>query len=325
MRFSADARNSARDNPVDGNWSKDRPHGIFIRWQIHLTGGKACFSRSKSGLKRIFPDYGSPLVPVVRLSGAIGRVSRLQSGMSIGAVGPLLRKAFAIKTAPTVALIVNSPGGSPVQSHLIYKRIRALAEEKEKTVLVFVEDVCASGGYMIACAGDEIIVDPSSIVGSIGVVSAGFGFVEALHKLGVERRVYTSGESKVILDPFQPEKPEDVARLKAIQEEVHDHFIEIVRSRRGDVLARDKEEDIFSGQFWSGKTAVSLGLADSIGDIRSVLREKFGDKVRLKLFSTERSFFGKKGIGIGGTAGAAFAEKLVAELDERGLWERYRL
>ncbi len=283
----------------------------------------------QAGLKRLFPGYGAPVVPVVRLSGTVGRVSRFQSGMTLSGVAPLLKKAFAIKPAPGVALILNSPGGSPVQSHLIYKRIRALAEEKDKTVIVFVEDVCASGGYMIACAGDEIVVDPASIVGSIGVVSAGFGFVDAMRKIGVERRVYTSGDAKVILDPFQPEKSEDVARLKAIQEEVHDHFIEIVRTRRGEVLAKERDAEIFSGQFWSGKTAVSLGLADRSGDIRTVLRERYGEKVRLKLFSTERSIFGqRKGVGIGGiggAAGSAFAETLLSELDERALWERYRL
>jgi signal peptide peptidase SppA len=279
----------------------------------------------QASLKRLFPGYGAPIVPVVRLAGTIGRVSRFQSGLTLAGTAPLLKKAFSIKPAPAVALIVNSPGGSPVQSHLIYKRIRTLAEENEKTVIVFVEDVCASGGYMIACAGDEIIVDPASIVGSIGVVTAGFGFVEAMRKIGVERRVYTSGESKVILDPFQPEKPDDVARLKAIQEEVHDHFIDIVRTRRGEILAKDRDHDIFSGQFWSGKTAVSLGLADRSGDLRSVLRERFGEKVRLKLFSTERSFFGRKGIGIAGGIGSSFAEKLLSDLDERALWERYRL
>jgi len=283
------------------------------------------FEPITAALGRVFPDYGAPIVPVVRLSGTIGRVSRFQSGLTLAAVSPLLRKAFSIRSAPAVALIVNSPGGSPVQSHLIYKRIRALAEEKEKTVIVFAEDVCASGGYMIACAGDEIVVDPSSIVGSIGVVSAGFGFVEAIRKLGVERRVYTSGEAKVILDPFQPEKPEDVARIRAIQEEVHDHFIEIVRTRRGEVLAKDKDDDIFSGQFWSGKTAIALGLADRTGDLRSTLRERFGEKVRFRLFSTERSFFGRKGVGIGGALGGAFSEAILSELDERLLWDRYRL
>jgi signal peptide peptidase SppA len=277
-----------------------------------------------NGLKRIFPHYAEPLVPIVRLTGTIGRISRFQPGLSIASVAPLLKKAFAIRAAPAVVLIVNSPGGSPVQSHLIYKRIRSLAAEKEKPVIVFVEDVCASGGYMIACAGDEIIADPASIVGSIGVVTAGFGFVELMRKVGLERRVYTSGDSKVILDPFQPEKPEDVARLKAIQEEVHDHFIEIVRTRRGEVLAKERDGDIFSGQFWSGKTAVSLGLVDRLGDLREVLREKFGEKVRLKLFSTERNLFGARG-GIGAMFGAGVAERVMAELDERALWERYRL
>ena len=278
----------------------------------------------EAGLKRLFPDYGSPIVPVVRISGTIGRVSRFQSGLSLSSLAPLLKRAFAIKAAPAVALVINSPGGSPVQSHLIYKRIRALAEENDKTVIAFAEDVCASGGYMIACAADEIVVDPATIIGSIGVVSAGFGFVELMKKVGVERRVYTSGESKVILDPFQPEKPDDVARLKAIQEEVHDHFIEMVRARRGDVLSRESESDIFSGQFWSGKKAVALGLADRVGDLNSVLREKYGDKVRMKVFSTERSFFGRR-IGMGGAAGAAFAERLASELDERAVWDRYHL
>jgi signal peptide peptidase SppA len=278
----------------------------------------------QAGLKQLFPGYGSPIVPVVRLSGTIGRISRFQSGITLASVAPLLKRAFGIKAAPAVALIVNSPGGSPVQSHLIYKRIRALSIEKEKPVVVFVEDVCASGGYMIACAGDEIVVDPASIVGSIGVVTAGFGFVELMRKVGVERRVYTSGESKVILDPFQPEKTDDVARLKAIQEEVHDHFIEIVRTRRGEVLSKDNEGDIFSGQFWSGKTAISLGLADRAGDLRQVLKEKFGEKVRFKLFSTERNFFGQRGVGIG-ALGAGAADRLIAELDERALWDRYRL
>jgi signal peptide peptidase SppA len=281
----------------------------------------------ESALKRLFPDYGAPLVPVVRLSGAIGRVSRFQSGLSLNSVAPLLKRAFSIRSAPAVALMLNSPGGAPVQSHLIYKRIRALAEEKEKPVIVFVEDVCASGGYMIACAGDEIIVDPASIVGSIGVVTAGFGFVDAMRKVGVERRVYTSGDAKVILDPFQPEKPDDVARLRAIQEEVHDHFIEIVRTRRGEVLVRDREQEIFSGQFWSGKTAVALGLADRVGDLRTVLRERYGRNVRFRLFSTERGLFWRRGMGggLGSAFGAALAERLVTDLEERALWDRYRL
>lgn len=278
----------------------------------------------ETGLKRLFPRFDAPVVPVVRLSGTIGRVSRFQSGLTLGSVAPLLKKAFAINAAPAVAISVNSPGGSPVQSHLIYKRIRSLAEEKEKRVLIFVEDVCASGGYMIACAGDEIIVDPASIVGSIGVVTAGFGFVDAMRKVGVERRVYTSGKAKVILDPFQPEKPEDVARLRAIQEEVHDHFIDLVRTRRGDVLAKDRDDEIFSGQFWSGQTAVSLGLADRTGDLASALKERFGKHVRTKLFSTERSFLGRR-LGFGSEIGSALAERLIAEAEDQALWTRYRL
>jgi len=278
----------------------------------------------QAGLKRIIPDYGTPVVPVVRISGAIGRVSRFQSGMTLSALAPVLKKAFAVKAAPAVALIINSPGGSPVQSHLIYKRIRALAEEKEKTVIAFAEDVCASGGYMIALAADEIVVDPATIIGSIGVVSAGFGFVDLMQKVGVERRVYTSGESKVILDPFQPEKPDDVARLKAIQEEVHDHFIEMVRTRRGEVLSKEHESDIFSGQFWSGKTAVALGLADRVGEITSVLRERYGAKVRLKILSSERNFLARRP-GIGGASAEALVNRLVTELDERALFDRYRL
>lgn len=280
----------------------------------------------KDILRRVFPGFGAgapPVIPVVRLTGTIGKIARFQSGLTLSTVAPLLKKAFAMKAAPAVAIIVDSPGGSPVQSHLIYKRIRALAGETDKTVLVFVEDVCASGGYMIACAGDEIIVDPASIVGSIGVVSAGFGFVEALRKLGIERRVYTSGESKVILDPFQPEKPEDIARLKAIQEEVHDMFIDLVRSRRGDVLADDGS--IFSGMFWSGKRAVSLGLADRTGDLRVVLREKFGEKVRMKLFAADRNFFMRRGAGMAAALGGSLAEAVLAELDERVMRDRYRL
>ena len=274
------------------------------------------------GLKRLIPGVGNrpPVVPVVRLTGTIGKMTRFRSGLTLNSVAPALRKAFGVKAAPAVALVIDSPGGSPVQSHLIYKRIRALAAEKEKTVLVFVEDVCASGGYMIACAGDEIIVDPASIVGSIGVVSAGFGFVDALRKLGVERRVYTSGDSKVLLDPFQPEKPEDVARLKAIQEEIHDLFIDLVRSRRGDVLSG--EPDVFSGMFWSGKTAVSLGLADRTGDMRLVLREKYGEKVRLKAISIERKIFARRGLGMS-AAGEALAETFFAQLEERALRGRY--
>jgi signal peptide peptidase SppA len=273
-------------------------------------------------LKRLLPGggKGSPLVPVVRLSGVIGKAGRLQTGMTMQSAAGPLAKAFGIKKAPAVAVVVDSPGGSPVQSHLIFKRIRALAEEKEKPVYVFVEDVAASGGYMVACAGDEIIVDPASIVGSIGVVSAGFGFVEAINKLGVERRVYTAGENKAILDPFKPEKKEDIERLKTLQEEVHDMFIDLVKSRRGDVLANDP--DLFTGLFWSGERSVSLGLADRTGDLRGVLQEKFGEKVRMKVISVERTFFGRR-LGFGSGIAAGLAELIFGELDDRSMRARY--
>ena len=174
-----------------------------------------------------------PIVPVVRLSGAIGISSPLKPGLTLASVARSLDRAFAMRNIRAVALSINSPGGAAAQSHLIYRRIRALADEKKIPVIAFVEDVAASGGYMIACAADEIICDPSSIVGSIGVVGGSFGFDKLIEKIGVERRLYTSGENKAMLDPFLPEKPEDVERLKAIQREIHESFIALVKARRG--------------------------------------------------------------------------------------------
>ncbi|HET7717236.1 MAG TPA: S49 family peptidase, partial [Bauldia sp.] len=231
-----------------------------------------------------------PVIPVVPLTGGIGISMPLRSAVSSTSIEAQLSRAFAMK-APAVAILINSPGGSAVQSHLIYKRIRALAEEKKKLVIVAVEDVAASGGYMIALAGDEIVVDGSSIVGSIGVVFAGFGFQKLIEKLGIERRVHTAGEAKVILDPFQPEKEEDVVRLKSLQREVHAFFIDLVKSRRAR-LADDPE--IFTGAFWSGERAVALGLADRVGDLHSVLREKYGDSVRLKTIGGERGLLRRR-------------------------------
>ena len=282
------------------------------------------FSSLFEKIGRLLPggDKDAPTIPVVRLSGIIGKASRLQTGMTMETTAAALAKAFSYKKAPAIAILVDSPGGSPVQSHLIFKRIRALATEKEKTVLVFVEDLAASGGYMIACAGDEIVVDPSSIVGSIGVVSAGFGFVDAIKKLGVERRVYTAGENKVTLDPFQPEKKDDVERLKVLQEEVHDMFTDLVKSRRGDVLSDDPE--LFTGRFWSGKRAVSLGLADRTGDLRSVLQEKYGEKMRMKVISTDKGFFGRR-LGFSAAIAEHFAGALLGEIDDRVMRARYGL
>ena len=270
-------------------------------------------------------------IPVVRLQGAIGMGAPFRPGLSLASVAPLLDRAFALD-APAVALVINSPGGSPVQSRLIHDRVRQLAREKKRDVLVFVEDVAASGGYMLAIAGDEIHVDPSSIVGSIGVVSAGFGFTEAIARLGIERRVHTAGESKAILDPFRPEREEDVTHLKALQAEVHEDFIALVRERRGDVLS--EASDLFSGLFWSGRTARDLGLVAGIGDIRSTLRARFGDKVRMKLIEPRRGLFGRKfGVGtasdtvggLGAGIGAGASAEMLASVEERALWARYGL
>lgn len=267
------------------------------------------------------------VVPVVRLQGAIGMNGPIRTGLSLASAAIPLEKAFSVKKAPAVALIVNSPGGSPVQSRLIFKRIRDLAKEKEKDVLVFVEDVAASGGYMIAVAGDEIFVDPSSIVGSIGVVAAGFGFTEMIKKIGVDRRVYTAGEKKVILDPFQPEVPEDIDYLKTLQQEIHETFIDLVKSSRGDVLADDP--DLFTGKFWTGRRAVELGLVDAVGDLRSVIKKRYGDKAEPKLISAPRGLFGRKaGVGVGLTGGRlveGLGNELISSVEERALWARYGL
>ena len=235
----------------------------------------------------------SVVIPVVRLSGAIMPAGNaLRQTMSLASTAGMLEKAFAFKKAPAVAITINSPGGSPVQSRLIFRRIRDLAEEKNKKVYVFVEDLAASGGYMIAVAGDEIIADPSSIVGSIGVVSASFGFQEMIKKIGVERRLYTAGKNKALLDPFSPEKKEDVARLKALQLDIHQTFIDLVKARRGSKLADD--DDLFTGMFWSGRQGLELGLVDQLGDMRSFLKARYGDKTRLRLVSAPRGLFGRR-------------------------------
>jgi signal peptide peptidase SppA len=257
----------------------------------------------------------------------IGGGSSFRSGMSLQTVETALARAFAVKAAPAVALLVNSPGGAAVQSHLIYNRIRALAEEKDKKVIVAVEDVAASGGYMIAVAGDEIIADPSSIVGSIGVVSASFGFPELLKKIGVERRVHTAGKNKAVLDPFRPEKKEDIARLKALQLEVHETFIDLVKERRGSRLKDDP--DLFTGLFWTGKKGRELGLVDAVGDMRQVLRDRFGPKTRLRLVSPPRGFFARR-LGFFGSQATAdiagqAAHGIFDAAEERALWSRFGL
>ena len=269
-----------------------------------------------------------PVVPVVRLSGVIGVVTPLRPGLMLSSTARSLERAFSIRNARAVALIVNSPGGSPAQSHLIFRRIRQLAAEKKLPVIAFVEDVGASGGYMLACAGDEIICDQFSIVGSIGVVGGSFGFPKLMEKLGVERRLYTAGERKVMLDPFLPEKPEDLKRIKAIQKDIHEHFIALVRERRGSKL-KGSEKTLFSGEFWTAQMAVELGLADRIGDLRSTLRERYGEKVRTPLISEGRGFFGRRIPGLGSLEALArqpgLAADLLSALEERAVWGRYGL
>ena len=274
---------------------------------------------------------GAALVPVVRLSGTIGAVTPLRPGMSLAGVAKILERAFAMKNAKAVAVVINSPGGSPVQSRLIYLRIRQLAAEKKLPVLVFVEDVAASGGYMIACAGDEIFCDPSSILGSIGVVGGSFGFQELIKKIGVERRLYTAGEHKATLDPFLPENPDDVARLKTIQREIHTTFIALVKQSRGARL-KGSDDFLFSGEYWAGETSVSLGLADGIGDLRTVLRARYGDKVRTPMVAPPTGLLSnllgrKSGAGTSALRDglSGLPDGMISSLEERAIWAKFGL
>jgi signal peptide peptidase SppA len=271
----------------------------------------------------------APVVSVVRLSGIIGQLGPLRRGLSLRGVAGQLERAFQPKRLRAVALAVNSPGGSPVQAALIFRRVRQLARKKDVPVLVFIEEVAASGGYWLACAGDEIYADENSIVGSIGVISASFGFSEAIKRFGIERRVHTSGEHKAALDPFLPEDAHDVARLKAIQTEVHESFKTLVRSRRGRKL-RAAEDQLFNGDFWTGKRAQEIGLIDGIGDMRAVIMDRFGQDVRIMPIG-ERVGWLRRRLGVRAEReapemlGASFAAGLIATLEERFLWSRFGL
>jgi serine protease SohB len=275
-----------------------------------------------------------PVIPVVRLTGVIGFSTPLRPGLTLASVARTLDRAFAMRNAKAVALLINSPGGSAVQSHLIYQRVRALAAEKNLRVFAAVEDVAASGGYMIACAADEIVCDPASIVGSIGVIAATFGFDEAIRKLGVERRLYTAGTHKSMLDPFLPTKEEDVNRLKSIQHEIHEMFIDLVRRSRGERLT-GPEETLFSGEFWTAKTALGYGVIDRLIDLRSFLRERYGDEVMTPVVSGERSLFGWRKPGVASLTsglaagrsldGAGLVEEAISAIESRGLWSRFGL
>jgi len=269
-----------------------------------------------------------PEVAVVRLHGQIGGGSSFQPGLSIDRLEAPLRAAFTSSRTTLVALSINSPGGSPVQSDLIKSRIEALARENDKPVVAFTEDVCASGGYWIAQGADEIIAHPSSIVGSIGVINAGFGMQEAIAKLGIERRVYAKGTSKGMLDPFQAEKPGDVAMLDTLLQDLYDSFKDMVRRRRGSKL-KGEDDELFSGAVWTGTRALEKGLVDGLGDLRGVMRERFGEDVRFRRYGPKRSLWQRlrRGTDLGGSAGEApsLAHSLIAALEERLLWNRFGL
>lgn len=293
--------------------------------------------RESSGLADKLLQYlparfrpGAAVVPVVRLSGVIGAVTPLRPGMTIAGVARVLERAFSYRNAKAVALVINSPGGSPVQSRQIYLRIKQLAAEKKLPVLVFVEDVAASGGYMIACAGDEIICDPCSILGSIGVVGGSFGFQEAIKRLGIERRLYTAGSHKAMLDPFLPENPEDVAKLKAIQREIHQIFIALVKESRGGRL-KGADDTLFTGEYWAGESAIALGLADSVGDLRSTLRARYGEKVLTPVIAQPTGLLsgllGRKSPGAGQLSAlesiAGLPDELISAVETRAIWAKF--
>lgn len=267
-----------------------------------------------------------PVVPVVRLSGVIASGGLLAGrSLSIESVAPLLKRAFETRGAKAVALSLNSPGGSPAQSALIAQRIRLHAAEKGLPVIAFVEDVAASGGYWLACAADEIIADPSSIVGSIGVISSGFGFQDLIARIGVERRVHTSGENKSMLDPFRAEQPRDVERLERLQREIHDGFKDWIRERRGKLLKGD-ESTLFSGEFWTAKRGIEFGLVDGLGELRATLQARYGDKVRLPVIGPRRRLLSRFGLqtGIGGGIDN-IGPAMLAALEERAHWQRFGL
>ncbi len=265
-----------------------------------------------------------PVVSVLRLNGVIGRLGPLRgAGLSLEGLERLIARAFAQRGLAAVALAVNSPGGSPVQSALIAKRIRHLADEKKVPVFAFAEDVAASGGYWLLAAGDEIYADDSSIIGSIGVISAGFGFAELLARHGIERRVHASGARKAMLDPFRAEQPDDVARLAALQADIHRHFKDHVRARRADKLV-GSDDELFNGDIWTGKEALAFGLIDGIGDLRSVMRERFGDRVRLRPMAVRRGLLRRRLGGVGPPSGELAAE-VIAALEEWAAWRRFGL
>ena len=257
------------------------------------------------------------IVPHIRLSGIIGSVGRFRQGINFAGQQEIIDKAFSIKKALAIAISINSPGGSPVQSHLIYSYIKKQAKKNKKKVIVFAEDVAASGGYLIACAGDEIYANSSSIVGSIGVISASFGFQDAIKKIGVERRVYTAGKNKSTLDPFKEEKEEDIQRLKKIQSD----FINVVKESRGKKLIDAEKNNTFTGEFWSGSASLKLGLIDGLGNAEQILKEKFGEEIVIKKLEKPKSFLAKK---LSSSLDNQ-VDSIANILEERAQWQKFGL
>lgn len=260
-----------------------------------------------------------PRVAVIRLSGAIGTGGQFGQGLNDAALSPLIERAFARKGLAAVALAINSPGGSPAQSSLIAARIRRLADDRKIPVHAFIEDVAASGGYWLACAADHIWVDATSITGSIGVISAGFGFPELIARYGVERRVHTAGESKSFMDPFRPERAEDVGKLNALLEQLHTVFKKYVLARRGLKLAADR--DLFTGDIWVGTDAVAVGLADGLAHLEPKMKELYGDKTRFLRLDLRKPWYRR----FGASMGAGVVSETLASVEERALWARYGL
>lgn len=284
------------------------------------------------GLRRRLFGEPAPRVAVLPLYGVIAAGGRFRQAINLSSYAQRIEDAFSTPGVSAVALLINSPGGSPVQSALIAQRIRDLATEKHVPVLAFAEDVAASGGYMLALAGDEIYANESSLIGSIGVISAGFGFADAIAKIGVERRLYTAGESKAMLDSFSPEKEEDVSRLKDMQAEIHENFKKMVRDRRGKRL-KGLRGKIFSGEVFTGHESVKLGLIDGIGDLRTIMRDRFGEKVKFQVLSDKKPRLGAL-LGLGqqressmdfGGGVADLPRGLLAAVEERLFWNRFGL
>lgn len=280
-----------------------------------------------SNLPLVGPLFGKllkrgPKIPVLRLSGIIADSSMKRGGLSYVRLSKLIDRAFSIPKAPAVALVINSPGGAPAQSQLIASLIRAKAEEKNIPVLAFVEDVAASGGYWLACAADDIYVQDTSIVGSIGVISASFGLENFIDKHGIKRRLYTAGREKSMLDPFLPEKPADVARLKEIQQQIHTHFIDWVKDRRGGKL-NGTDEELFEGRFWTGSAALDMGIADTLGSVHITMREKYGADVRFIELSPDKKFGLPFPLSRGKIGPENWADDLLESVEDRSIWARF--